>query len=157
MRSARRDSTGRVSTPGRRQHLECDAALGHVTVPPSFFEQHSVSRPASWPLAQVRMDAEKNEVAVRMVKAQLERTTLGEVVESIRIVLTPSGAHVAVRLDASTLRRLHLRIDAFTVKAALIAAPKLKLTAAIVQCVSVALAASSLLWLGWTERRSLLK
>jgi DNA-directed RNA polymerase III subunit RPC1 len=103
------------------------------------------------------MDAEKNEVAVRMVKAQLERTTLGEVVESIRIVLTPSGAHVAVRLDASTLRRLHLRIDAFTVKAALIAAPKLKLTAAIVQCVSVALAASSLLWLGWTERRSLLK
>lgn len=54
------------------------------------------------------LEVEKDETSARFVKGRLERTTLGQVSRSIRIVLGHAQAHVEVTLDSSTIDKLQV-------------------------------------------------
>lgn len=56
-----------------------------------------------------------SEVAARIVKARVEKTTLGEVCVSVREVFSPKGWYVDVRLDMDAVDSLHLGINVYTV------------------------------------------
>ena len=79
------------------------------------------------PRRQVVLEVDGSETSARFVKARLERTTLGQVSHSVRIVLSAGQAHVRVRLDLGAISDLQLGIGAREVRRALVAAPKLKL------------------------------
>lgn len=55
------------------------------------------------------LGVEEDEISARFVKARLERTTLGQVARSVRIVMGRSQAHVEVVLDSDTLAKLQVR------------------------------------------------
>jgi hypothetical protein len=51
---------------------------------------------------------ERSEASARFVKARLERTTLGQVARSVRIVLSSGQAHVEVALDMAAISELQV-------------------------------------------------
>ena len=61
------------------------------------------------------------------MKGRVEKTTLGEICKYIHVVLTPGACYVEVTLDGNAIRALQLDVNPFTVRHALLAAPKLKL------------------------------
>lgn len=79
------------------------------------------------PVIKAPLISSKEEKAARIVKARVERTTLGQVSSSIDEVYTSMSACIRIRLDVDTISRLQLPITEHTVKAALVAHRKLKL------------------------------
>ncbi|KAF8067125.1 DNA-directed RNA polymerase III subunit RPC1 [Scenedesmus sp. PABB004] len=92
------------------------------------------ARAISTPILRVALSSPTDLVAARLVKGRLERTSLGQVAQSISIVLRPGSgsaalgeAHIAVVLDMAAIAALALDVDAASVKQAVLDAPKLKL------------------------------
>ena len=54
--------------------------------------------------------------SARIVKAQIEKTTLGEIVHYIKEVHSIHESYVSIKLDMDTIQKLHLNINAYTVK-----------------------------------------
>ena len=57
-----------------------------------------------------------NKTSARVVKAQIEKTTLGEIAHYIKEVYAPDACYLSVKLDMEAVRALHLGIDANTVR-----------------------------------------
>ena len=57
---------------------------------------------------QVALETDGDETSARFVKARLERTMLGQVARSVRIVLSGGQAHVEVQLDQKTISKLQV-------------------------------------------------
>jgi DNA-directed RNA polymerase III subunit RPC1 len=95
---------------------------------PRIKEIMNASREISTPIIEAPLENDDSEVAARVVKARIEKTTLGDIAISISEVYAPEGAHLEVKLDLGTIEALHLEgIDAHSIKAALEQAPKLHL------------------------------
>ena len=73
------------------------------------------------PIITARLEDPTAVEAARVVKARLEKTTLGEICARIREVYGPRKCYLEVELDASLIGRLHLELDADAVRAALLA------------------------------------
>ncbi|KFM26649.1 DNA-directed RNA polymerase III subunit rpc1 [Auxenochlorella protothecoides] len=123
-----------IGEPGTQMTLKtfhfAGVASMNVTLGvPRLKEIINAAKNISTPLMQVALSVDGSEQAARIVKGRLERTRLGGVAASIRIMLKPSGSHVQVRLDMENIHKLQLGLNASTVKLALMEAPKLKLKA----------------------------
>ncbi|KAJ0985807.1 hypothetical protein J5N97_004163 [Dioscorea zingiberensis] len=66
-------------------------------------------------------------ISARMVKGCIERTVLGEVAESIKIVLKNSQPSIVIKLDAQRSEDLRLGISSEIVQHAILTHPKIKL------------------------------
>jgi DNA-directed RNA polymerase III subunit RPC1 len=88
----------------------------------------NASKLISTPIIETCLENTRSEVAARAVKAKLEKTTLGDIAESITEVYTSNGCSLHVKLDLKTIELLQLDgVTAETIAYAIIAAPKLKL------------------------------
>jgi DNA-directed RNA polymerase III subunit RPC1 len=123
-----------IGEPGTQMTLKtfhfAGVASMNVTLGvPRIKEIINAAKNISTPIMKVALEVEHDEFSARFVKGRLERTTLGQVSRSIRIVLGHSQAHVEVTLDNATIEKLQLDIGIEDCKRALLAAPKLKIKA----------------------------
>ncbi|CAB4304322.1 unnamed protein product [Prunus armeniaca] len=68
------------------------------------------------PVIFVTLECETNVKFARLVAGRIEKTNLGQVAESIKIVMTTRSASIVVMLDMAMIQDAHLSIDANAVK-----------------------------------------
>jgi DNA-directed RNA polymerase III subunit RPC1 len=90
---------------------------------PRLKEIINASNMISTPIIEARLVQSDSMTSARIVKAQIEKTTLGEVVHYIKEVNRPSTSYVAIKLDMDTIQSLHLNISPMTVKQAILNGP----------------------------------
>jgi DNA-directed RNA polymerase III subunit RPC1 len=74
----------------------------------------------STPIITAKLQQDKNKVAARIVKAVIEKTSLGEVSKYIKEVYAPDRCYVSIELDLEAIEQLKLNIDAATVRDAIL-------------------------------------
>lgn len=79
------------------------------------------------PIITAKLINEESEIAAKLVKGQLEKTSLGQISETIEEVYTPQGCFINVKLDVERINTLCLDLDSNKVKAAILSNGKLKL------------------------------
>ena len=85
-----------------------------------------VKRQKQGPL-QAELSVDNNETSARMVKARLEKTTLGQVTAHIKAVLQPSAGFISICLDLEVIAKLQLSVTPRSVGMSLMKHTKLKL------------------------------
>ena len=94
---------------------------------PRIKEIINATKNISTPIITAKLISDKDVKAARLVKGRMEKTTLGEICESISVVLRPSGAYLEFVLDEKAIAALQLDVTAESAREAILAAPKLKL------------------------------
>jgi DNA-directed RNA polymerase III subunit RPC1 len=110
-----------ISEPGTQMTLKtfhfAGVASMNVTLGvPRLKEIINASKLISTPIITANLIQNDNRTSARLVKGRIEKTMLGEVCEYIREVHTPEMSYVSIRLDMEIIRKLHLNIDANTVR-----------------------------------------
>ncbi|XP_026382192.1 DNA-directed RNA polymerase III subunit 1-like [Papaver somniferum] len=82
----------------------------------------------STPIIAAKLECDRDVRSARMVKGSIEKTVLGEIAESMKIVLESRGAYIPVKLDMELIRCSQLKISATSVQQSLLDHPKLKLS-----------------------------
>jgi DNA-directed RNA polymerase III subunit RPC1 len=90
---------------------------------PRLKEIINASKAISTPIITARLVKDDNRVAARMVKAAIEKTTLGEIAEFIKEVYAPGKCCISVKLDTRAIEQFKLEIDAFTVRTSILRGP----------------------------------
>jgi len=73
-------------------------------------------RRISTPIITAKLVQDNNKIGARVVKAVIEKTTLGEVASHIKEVYSPGKCYISVQLDLHAIDQLKLGIDAFSVR-----------------------------------------
>ncbi|KAK4255011.1 hypothetical protein QN277_008074 [Acacia crassicarpa] len=81
----------------------------------------------STPIITAILESDDNANTARMVKGRIEKTNLGQIAKSIKIVMTSRSASIVITLDMEIIRGAQLNIDANIVRESILHAPKLKL------------------------------
>jgi len=66
------------------------------------------------------LERDDNKVAARIVKAGIEKTTLGEVSRYIKEVFSPHDCYISIALDMEAIEQLKLNVDADSVRNAIL-------------------------------------
>jgi len=74
----------------------------------------------STPIITAKLESEHNKIVARIVKAGIEKTTLGEVSKHIKEVYSPTSSYISIALDMDAIEQLKLNVDAFTVRRAIL-------------------------------------
>ncbi|KAK2643226.1 hypothetical protein Ddye_024989 [Dipteronia dyeriana] len=85
------------------------------------------SKRTSTPIISAELDCDDNENSARVVKGRIEKTVLGQVAKSLKIVMTSRKAAIVIALDMRTIQDANLCINADTVKESILQTPRLKL------------------------------
>jgi DNA-directed RNA polymerase III subunit RPC1 len=114
-----------ISEPGTQMTLKtfhfAGVASMNVTLGvPRLKEIINASKIISTPIITANIIQNDSKTSARMVKSQIEKTTLGEICEYIREVHTPDQSYVSIRLNMSVIRRLQLNVDARSVKSSIL-------------------------------------
>ena len=117
-----------ISEPGTQMTLKtfhfAGVASMNVTLGvPRLKEIINASNVISTPIIEARLVQSDSMTSARIVKAQIEKTTLGEVVHYIKEVNRPMTSYIAIKLDMPTIQTLHLNISPSTVKSAILNGP----------------------------------
>jgi DNA-directed RNA polymerase III subunit RPC1 len=110
-----------ISEPGTQMTLKTFHFAGvssmNVTLGvPRLKEIINASKLISTPIITVRLNQDDNKVGARIVKAGIEKTTLGEISAYIKEVYSAGQCYISVKLDTETIEQLKLNIDAATVR-----------------------------------------
>merc|ERR1712232_1235790 len=76
----------------------------------------NASKNISTPIITAKLVQDNNKISARVVKAVIEKTTLGEVASHIKEVYAPGKCYISVQLDLHAIEKLKLGIDAFSVR-----------------------------------------
>jgi DNA-directed RNA polymerase III subunit RPC1 len=87
---------------------------------PRLKEIINASKVISTPIITAKLVQDDNKVGARVVKAGIEKTTLGEISMYIKEVYAPGKCYVTVQLDMNAIEQLKLSIDAFTVRTSIL-------------------------------------
>ena len=87
---------------------------------PRLKEIINASKNISTPIITARLVKDDNKIGARVVKAGIEKTTLGEVSECIKEVYAPGKCYISIQLDMDAIEQLKLEIDAFTVRTSIL-------------------------------------
>ncbi len=117
-------------------HFAGVASMNVTLGVPRLLEIMNASKVISTPIIEAPLVSPDSEVAARIVKARLEKTTLGEISVRISEVYAATTAVVTVELDLSTIAKLHMNVNASTVASAIVRERKLKLKSENVRVVS---------------------
>ncbi|KAJ1442575.1 hypothetical protein B484DRAFT_442135 [Ochromonadaceae sp. CCMP2298] len=117
-----------LSEPGTQMTLKtfhfAGVASMNVTLGvPRLKEIINASSTISTPIIEARLVQSDSATSARIVKAQIEKTTLGEVVSYIKEIYRPSDSYISIKLDMQAVQALHLNVNAFTVRNAILHAP----------------------------------
>lgn len=117
-----------ISEPGTQMTLKtfhfAGVASMNVTLGvPRLKEIINASGAISTPIIEARLVQSDSMTSARIVKAQIEKTTLGEVVQYIKEVNRPMTSYIAIKLDTDTISNLHLNITAASVRNAILNGP----------------------------------
>lgn len=83
---------------------------------PRLKEIINASKDISTPIITARLEQDENKVAARLVKAGIEKTTLGEISSYLKEVYASGECYMTIKLDMEAIDQLKLNIDAFTVR-----------------------------------------
>jgi DNA-directed RNA polymerase III subunit RPC1 len=75
----------------------------------------------STPIITAKLESDDNKIAARIVKAGIEKTTLGEVSLYIREVFATSSCYISIVLDMEAIELLKLDVDAASVRNSILA------------------------------------
>ncbi|XP_031282387.1 DNA-directed RNA polymerase III subunit 1 [Pistacia vera] len=81
----------------------------------------------STPIITAELECDYNENSARVVKSRIEKTVLGQVAKSIKIVMTSRLSSIVITLDMQTIQDAHLCITADVVKESILQTPRIKL------------------------------
>ncbi|KAI4322195.1 hypothetical protein L6164_021912 [Bauhinia variegata] len=81
----------------------------------------------STPIITAILERDDNANTARMVKGRIEKTNLGQVAKSIKVVMASRSASVVITLDMDRIQDAQLNIDANVVKESILQTPKTKL------------------------------
>ena len=87
---------------------------------PRLKEIINASKSISTPIIEAKIVQSDSLTSARIVKASIEKTSLGEICEYICEVYNKQCAYIAIKLDISTIQNLHLSVDANVVRNLLI-------------------------------------
>ena len=87
---------------------------------PRLKEIINASKTISTPIITAHLVQNNSKTSARIVKAQIEKTTLGEIAEYVREVHSPEMSYVSIKLDMVTIQNLHLNVNAHTVRDAIL-------------------------------------
>lgn len=114
-----------ISEPGTQMTLKTFHFAGvssmNVTLGvPRLKEIINASKLISTPIITAHLVQNDHPVGARVVKAVIEKTTLGQIANYIKEVYSPGKCYVSVRLDMKAIDQLKLDIDAWTVRMAIL-------------------------------------
>eukprot|EP01060_Flectonema_neradi_P006863 TRINITY_DN14720_c0_g1_i1.p1 TRINITY_DN14720_c0_g1~~TRINITY_DN14720_c0_g1_i1.p1 ORF type:complete len:1471 (+),score=275.26 TRINITY_DN14720_c0_g1_i1:63-4475(+) len=101
-------------------HFAGVASMSITQGVPRIKEIINAAKTIKTPLITAFLTNETDEQAARVVKARVERTTLGEICTSFDEVYTPINCYIVVRIDLDTLFDLQLDIDSFSIRDAIL-------------------------------------
>jgi DNA-directed RNA polymerase III subunit RPC1 len=101
-----------ISEPGTQMTLKTFHFSGissmNVTLGvPRLKEIINASKLISTPIITAKLEQDDNKIAARVVKAGIEKTTLGEVSKYMKEVFSPKGCYISVELDIGECRQSH--------------------------------------------------
>jgi len=110
-----------ISEPGTQMTLKTFHFAGvssmNVTLGvPRLKEIINASKAISTPIITAKLVQDDNKIGARVVKAVIEKTTLGEISSYIREVYAPTKCYVSVELDLDAIDQLKLNIDVHSVR-----------------------------------------
>ena len=108
-------------------HFAGVASMNITQGVPRIKEIINSTKTISTPVILIKLINDKDLVAVREVKARIEKTKLLDVVEYIAEIIDPSGYYLRVKINQNTLSKLQIQLSMTQVKQALISTPKLNL------------------------------
>jgi DNA-directed RNA polymerase III subunit RPC1 len=96
-----------ISEPGTQMTLKTFHFSGissmNVTLGvPRLKEIINASKLISTPIITAKLEQDDNKIAARVVKAGIEKTTLGEVSKCMKEVFSPNGCYISIELDMGT-------------------------------------------------------
>lgn len=80
----------------------------------------------STPIISAKLQNEDSAISARIIKAQIEKTELGDIAEYIKEVYTKNGCYLAVKIDLEAIKDLHLGVSMQSIQQSIIKG-KLKL------------------------------
>ena len=82
---------------------------------PRLKEIINASKDISTPIITARLVQDDNKIGARIVKAGIEKTTLGEIATYTKEVYSSGDCYLSIQLDMDAIQQLRLNIDAGTV------------------------------------------
>ena len=118
-----------ISEPGTQMTLKTFHFSGissmNVTLGvPRLKEIINAAKLISTPIITAKLECDDNKVAARIVKAGIEKTTLGEVAKYIKEVYSPESCYVSVEIDLQAIEQLKLNVDVYSVRRAILGGVK---------------------------------
>ena len=118
-----------ISEPGTQMTLKTFHFSGissmNVTLGvPRLKEIINAAKLISTPIITAKLECDSNKVAARIVKAGIEKTTLGEVAKYIKEVYSPESCYISVEIDLPAIEQLKLNVDVYSVRRAILGGVK---------------------------------
>lgn len=104
-------------------HFAGVASMNVTLGVPRLKEIINASKEISTPIITAALVQDRSETAARVAKAAIERTTIGQVARHIKEVYAPHMVYVEILLDQEAITKLHLRVDAASVRMAILRGP----------------------------------
>lgn len=110
-----------ISEPGTQMTLKtfhfAGVASMNVTLGvPRLKEIINASKNISTPIITAKLVQDNNKTSARVVKAKIEKTTLGQVSVYMKEVFSASECFILIKLDTHTIADLHLDVDVHSVR-----------------------------------------
>jgi DNA-directed RNA polymerase III subunit RPC1 len=83
---------------------------------PRLKEIINAAKKISTPIITAKLERDDNKVAARIVKAVIEKTSLGEVSKHMKEVYAPDKCYISIELDLEAIEQLKLNVDAASVR-----------------------------------------
>jgi DNA-directed RNA polymerase III subunit RPC1 len=117
-----------ISEPGTQMTLKtfhfAGVASMNVTLGvPRLKEIINASKVISTPIITANLVQSNSKTSARIVKAQIEKTTLGQVASCIEEVHTPEMSFISIQLDMNAIQNLHLIVNAHSVRESILKGP----------------------------------
>ena len=114
-----------ISEPGTQMTLKTFHFSGissmNVTLGvPRLKEIINASKNISTPIITVKLEQDDNKIAARVVKAGIEKTTLGQVSKYIKEVFAAQACYVSIELDMVAIDQLKLNVDSESVRTSIL-------------------------------------
>ncbi|CAI9105246.1 OLC1v1004130C1 [Oldenlandia corymbosa var. corymbosa] len=121
-----------IGEPGTQMTLKtfhfAGVASMNVTLGvPRIKEIINAANKISTPIISAKLKDEYSAKDASMAKARIEKTLLGQVAKSIKIVMSGRQASIVISLDMEIIRASRLSIDAYKVKESILRTPRIKL------------------------------
>ncbi|KAK9768440.1 DNA-directed RNA polymerase III subunit C1 (rpo31) [Basidiobolus ranarum] len=127
-----------IGEPGTQMTLKtfhfAGVASMNVTLGvPRIKEIINAAKVISTPIITSKLVCDDSIQSARIIKGRIEKTLLGDIAEFIEEVYRPEECYIGIKFDLEAIQKLQLETDLYQIANAIVAAPKLKISASNVQ------------------------